>query len=948
MPPHRLGLYRFPLRLLLPVLLVAFTLLVAGAVYLDNQRLIHEGVVSEAQQRLRGEMNRSQADLTAELTEGKVEAVRQKLSRILAQTEVIRALVVDDHGTVLAGSRYEWVGQDYAHLEDRPPPDLIQRVRARELGEIWTNQEGEVLRGLYPLPYGLSAGSPRPDRIGLLEISLDLSPAEARAQALVRRQTLGFLAWSLPFAAILALLLHFLVSRRISRLVGATQALAEGRMESRSNLTGADELGQLGSAFDGMADRLAESYRRLAASEQRLGLALDATSDGLWEYRLASGQVYYSPRLERLLGYPPGTLEPCLGAWMERVHPEDREGLQEALEGHLAGDSPRFEAVFRFRAADDRWRWICARGQIAEEDAPDQDRRCIGTFTDISAGHDAEENRRLARLVFENASEAILITTRDNRIHDVNPAYLQITGYRREEVIGRNPNIASSGLHNLAFYQAMWRELLDRGRWEGEIWDRRKTGEAYPKWLSINAIRDRNGRIQHYVGIFSDITQQKILEERLQHLAYHDPLTDLPNRTHFRDRLDHEIAIAHRHGNRLAVLFIDLDRFKLINDTLGHEAGDRVLIEIANRLRQAVRNVDTIARISGDEFTVILTDLDSPDPVSPIADSLIANLQRKVVIQDHDLFIGASIGVSLFPDDGEDAETLVKHADTAMYHAKERGRGNHQFFSAEMNLRNERRRELEQALRQALDEAQFEVYYQPQIRIADGHCIGMEALVRWRRPGHGMVPPADFIPLAEETGLIIPLGEQVLRMALAEIGRLRAQGFAEMRVAVNLSPRQFRQQHLLERLDSLLRETDIPGAALELEITETMMVDQLDHTIAVIEGLRIRGVKVAVDDFGTGYSSLNYLKRFPLDCLKIDKSFVRDLEQNADDAAIVSAIIAMASSLRLSVVAEGVETADQLDFLRQQGCELAQGDYFSEPLPAREFEDYARLSRGEN
>ncbi|MBF0455424.1 MAG: EAL domain-containing protein [Magnetococcales bacterium] len=553
----------------------------------------------------------------------------------------------------------------------------------------------------------------------------------------------------------------------------------------------------------------------------------------------------------------------------------------------------------------------------------------------------AEAGLRLAAKVFENASEAIVVTNAKSVIIEVNEAFTAISGFSREEAIGGNPSIGKSGRHKADFYAEMWKTILSKGMWRGEIWDRRKNGEIYPKWLTINVVRDDQGEIANFVGIFTDISHVKATEKRLEQLAFYDALTTLPNRLLFRDRLEHEFKDAHRHKQKVGVFFIDLDRFKHVNDTLGHAAGDLLLIEVAKRITECIRKSDTVARLGGDEFTVILTEVEKPQQVAQVAANIIAAMQRVFQLDEHEAYIGASIGIALFPEDGDNFDTLTKNADVAMYQAKESGRGVYRFFKPEMDSNTSGRLSMEVNLRNALEREQFQLYYQPKLDLLTGEVRGMEALVRWQFEGK-MISPIQFIPLAEETGLIEPLGEWIMQTACQQTKIWQEANLPPLKVAVNLSARQFNQANLIQSIADSLTRCNLSAEQLELEITESMVMQDADQAIKILSGLREMGLSIAVDDFGTGYSSLSYLKKFPLHILKIDQSFVRDLAQDSDDSAIVTAIISLAHSLGMNVVAEGVETAEQMAFLKEHGCGQVQGYLFCKPLPAETFAPFLR------
>ncbi len=550
----------------------------------------------------------------------------------------------------------------------------------------------------------------------------------------------------------------------------------------------------------------------------------------------------------------------------------------------------------------------------------------------------SQRNLHLAEKVIESSLEGIMITDDKSVIVSVNPAFTRLTGYSAEEVVGKTPAVLNSGRHDKSFYDAMWRRLREHGHWQGEVWNRRKSGEIYPELLTIAAITARDGQLTHYAALFSDITELKESEERIRHLAYYDALTGLPNRRLLDDRLRVALAHAHRNQRQLAVLFIDLDRFKRINDSLGHEVGDRLLVAIAQRLRDIVREDDTVARMGGDEFVAVLSDIENPDHAVQIARRLIESLKQPVYVGSHELVVTTSIGVSIYPDDGESAAGLVKNADIAMYRAKDTGRNSFQLYAPAMNARTLEHLALESALHRALERSEFELYYQPLYEAGQCRMVAAEALLRWRHPDLGLVPPADFIPLAEETGLILPIGTWVLRDACRQLALWQQQGHEALHVSVNISARQFHQPDFIAQAAHIVQAAGLSPRQLTLELTESMLMDDALETSRMLTQLHELGFGIAMDDFGTGYSSLSYLKRFPLSELKIDRVFIRDIERSAEDAAIVSATIGLAHSLGLRVVAEGVETVQQLAFLQQQGCDILQGFHFSPPVTVAEFE----------
>ncbi len=548
----------------------------------------------------------------------------------------------------------------------------------------------------------------------------------------------------------------------------------------------------------------------------------------------------------------------------------------------------------------------------------------------------AEEALRLYANVFEHSGEAILITDRENRIVAINQALTHYTGFEIDDLRGQNPRVLASGHTPPETYQALWAAVHSTGFWQGELWDRRKDGGAYPKWAAISVIRDAAGEVTHHIASFTDISERKAAEARIDYLAHHDPLTGLFNRFNLENRLSQAILQARRDNTVLAVMFIDMDRFKVINDTLGHHAGDQLLVEVARRLERCVRESDIVARLGGDEFVVVLTGLAEGMDAAPLAEKILRALAAEYAVAGHHLHSAASIGISVFTaggEDGEDGETLMKHADTAMYHAKDQGRNNYQFFTARMNAAASERMLLERDLRAALAGGQFMLYYQPKVNAADGALRGVEALVRWNHPQQGLIPPLRFIPVAEETGMIEALGAWVLEEACRQLAAWRREGF-DLGMAVNLSAQQLRSPQLIAEVASAMARHGLRSGDIELEITESVAMADPAHAIDQLRALRALGVDLAIDDFGTGYSSLAYLKLLPIQTLKLDRAFVRDIEDDTNDAAISAATLALAHSLGLRVVAEGVETTGQRDFLVAHQCDLLQGYLYGRPQPA--------------
>jgi diguanylate cyclase (GGDEF)-like protein/PAS domain S-box-containing protein len=558
------------------------------------------------------------------------------------------------------------------------------------------------------------------------------------------------------------------------------------------------------------------------------------------------------------------------------------------------------------------------------------------TDIDITERKESEHFLRLAAQVFESSRDAILITDAERRIVSINRSFTDITGYAPEDVLGKSTLSLYAGFYQPAFFEQIGTAITQSGHWQGELWGRRKDGSTYPAWVSMTVVYDEHGKIDNYIGIFSDITERKQTEEHIRHMVEHDFLTGLPNRALLLDRLQQALASAKRNRCKLAVLFLDLDRFKDVNDTLGHQVGDKLLQAVAERLKKCVRGNDTVSRQGGDEFVIMLADIRGVEQAAHIAGNILKSIGQPYRIDEHALAISTCIGISVFPGDGSDIDTLIKHADTAMYHAKAGGRNGYQFFNHDMNARIVARITLENQLRRALADEQFDLHYQPEIQIATGRVVAAEALIRWRHPDAGLLAPERFLSVAEECGLIVTIGDWVLCTACRQARRWLDLGLP-ICVGVNLSAIQFRQKNFLEKVKDALEKTGLPPHLLELEITESVLFDNTRASIDTMHALRDLGVRLAVDDFGTGHSSLSYLKHFPVDKLKIDRTFVHDLSTDPNDAAIIRAILIMAKSMKLGVTAEGVETFDQLAFLRAQGCDEYQGNYLTRPLRAAEL-----------
>lgn len=679
-----------------------------------------------------------------------------------------------------------------------------------------------------------------------------------------------------------------------------------------------------------------EAQQRMREMEERWSYALESLGSGVWDWDISTGMVAHNRKWCELLALEGHFLQHSIEKYAELLHPDDRERVMNAIRCCLAGDEG-YESEHRMLRADGQVIWVRDRGRVTAQSADGVASRMTGAVEDITLRKQAEEHLRQAATVFEKSGEGIIVTNEKTEIISINPAFSRITGYQLEDVRGKPTRIFSSGQHDAAFYQNMWETIEREGHWEGEIWNRRRNGNIYPEWLSVSLVRDEQGKTVNYIGIFSDISQRKEAERNIWKLAHHDHLTGLANRFLLNERIQQELRRMNRNPSSLVLMLLDLDRFKQINDTLGHRIGDELLIELAGRLRGLVREDDTVCRLGGDEFVLLLTDCDGEGAIG-VAEKVLGQISTPFHLTGHELMVTGSLGVALYPQDGASLEALMMSADLAMYAAKHAGRNAFRFYSREMEQRSISYQEMEHLIKTALDGDGFELYFQPQIALRDRRLVGVEALVRLRGENHRLIPPDEFIRIAEESGQIVPLGEWVMRTALIQMRRWLDTGMEPFRIAVNVSAVQFNQANFCARLCELVEDSGVPPSLLELELTETVMMKTPEASRRILEQIDACGVRLSVDDFGTGYSSLSYLKQFRLQQLKIDRSFVEDIETDEGNRKIVKSIIALADSLGLETIAEGVESVAQLEELRALGCELVQGYYFAEPLPADRLE----------
>jgi diguanylate cyclase (GGDEF)-like protein/PAS domain S-box-containing protein len=698
-----------------------------------------------------------------------------------------------------------------------------------------------------------------------------------------------------------------------------------------------------GTLRDITREKRAEDERDFAIA--RLNTALYGSSLALVDVD-PSGGVYLSERWNELLGGEARETHTTFEALMALTHPDERERILQEYVDALTGRKTEYNLEHRVRARDGSWKWIRSRGRVVARDSHGRAHRLAGINEDITARKEAEEKLRQSEARFRGL---LALSSDWYWEQDANLRFTEVAGLDRE----RGPQGAAQLVGQLSIDQGQGISEADAARYRSltaarqpfrDVTQTMRGADGEWRFLAFSGepVFDADGAFAGYRGIARDVTKERRAEERIRRLAHFDELTGLPNRTMFMHTLQRALSLAERRAKQLALFFIDLDRFKNINDSLGHEAGDRLLQDVARRLRHHLRESDTVARLGGDEFVVLVEDCADPRELNAIAQNILNALGRPYTLAGREYHVTGSIGIASYPDDGVDPASLLKNADIAMYLAKDRGKNNFQFYSAQQNGHSFERLALESSLRHALERREFVLHYQPKIDIRSNRIVGVEALLRWNHPDLGVVAPSQFVPLAEETGLIVPIGRWVMRSACAQAAAWRDDGLPGMRVAVNLSARQFSDDGLIADIGDALAEAGLPPQGLELEITESMVMRNPERAVATLSRLRDLGIAVSIDDFGTGYSSLGYLKRFPIDNVKIDRSFIKDLPHDTDDAAITRAVIAMAQSLRIRVVAEGVETREQIEFLRTHECDECQGYFLSRPLPPAELALLAR------
>lgn len=931
------------LRIQIPLAFIALSAVAAILISQDYISDTRERIVAENRGMLHILMLQLSSMIANPSFEDSLLQAESRLPTMILHNNLRRLMLVDDRNRVLRSALASMEGKTAINATAYQA-ELAATALRTQSSTISPCLNGRRLCGYYPLALG--ADSAGRQRQGTLYAEYDLTAPLAEARQHAVDKALRFLGMSLFAALMLGLLLDWLVARRTERLAAVATRIAGGEMSARAVSRRMDEIGRLGQAINCMAEALASEHDALQRERKFSEDALQSVPVPMFIIDTQHRVLAWNRACERLTGVRALDIVGTPDAW-RGFYASPRPCLADMV---LDGKAEQFDqtttpSLFHAQSYHaERW-FDDINGQrryLLFDATPiyGNDGKLMAVIEilqDITAIKQAEDHLRLTSQVIESTNEAILITDADNRIIAVNKAFTEVTGYTAEEVSGKNPALLSSGHHDAAFYANMWESISTRGNWNGELWNRRKSGEAFPLWTNINTIRDEHGQLTNYFAIFADISEHKETLRHIEFLAHHDTMTKLPNRLLLLDRLQQAVNQAERENHRVALMFLDLDRFKQVNDSLGHQIGDELLVAVVERLQACVRETDTISRQGGDEFVIVLPDIRDSNAASIIAEKILDTLREPFEIAGHQISTSFSIGVSLYPDDGKEIEALMQNADTAMYHAKESGRNNYHFYTESMNANAAERLRLQNKMRHAVEHGLFELYFQPLISLADMRVIGCEALIRWNDQEEGWIPPAKFIPLAEETGQILAIDAWVLREACRHARTWMDADLPPLTVAVNISALQFKRGMIVDSVNAALSSSGLPPGRLEVELTESVLIQDTQQTKRQLDALNAIGVRLSIDDYGTGYSNLSYLKQLDVDKLKIDQSFVKDMLTDELDAIIVRSTIELAHNLGLRVLAEGVEDQSVQLLLQRLGCDEAQGYHIGRPMPAHAF-----------
>ncbi len=849
--------------------------------------------------------------------------------------DIVFAAIIDMDGKIIAHSDKTLVGEYIADSER-----ILFLKQILEPTDIHTNIDKILLQNNIYIDV-IKVIHNVNQHLGFVHLRIDQRHRQQNIYDTTKKG-LFFTIISIIIGTLFAYLISNFLIKQLLNLVKTLKEVRDGKKDVKADEDVVQEIAELAHEFNDLMENLNESEALINQLNERQKLALVGSNAGVWDWNIVDDTVYFSPRWKEMLGYADSELTNEFSSWQSRVHPDDIDITLKELQEHIDGDTDYYQGVHRLKHKDGHWVWILDRGKGFYENG--EAVRMIGTHTDITKDKEAQVKYAQQALIIQQVNDSVISTDLQGNITSFNRGSELMLGYTEKEVLGKNMSIIHRE-EDVQQHIALAEELLKVGSSSTDAYLVSKSKELVEVTISLSVLKDENEIPIGLIGISKDISQRKKAEkellkqkEILEYQAHHDSLTQLPNRLLFNDRLNHAIKSAKRNSHKIALLFIDLDHFKEINDSLGHTVGDEVLKVVTQRLNKTIREIDTLSRLGGDEFTIIMENIFHGEDASRLAQKILGTLSLPINIDDHILYVSSSIGICLYPEDGDSAINLLKYADSAMYKAKDEGRNNFQFYSNEMTELALERVVMETQLRESLQNEDFKVYYQPQINAEYNELIGMEALVRWQHPTMGLLSPARFIPIAESTGLIIILDKFVMKTAMTQFAQWYKDGYNPGILAMNLTAQQLQSKDFLTMFKNLIKETGCKPEWLELEVTEGQIMIRPDEAIKILNNISDLGVELAIDDFGTGYSSLSYLKKLPINKLKIDQSFVRDLPYDEDDIGISKAVIALAKSLNLKIIAEGVETKEQKEFLVHNGCSNIQGYLYSKPVVAEDIE----------
>ncbi|WP_444995904.1 EAL domain-containing protein [Aliikangiella sp. IMCC44359] len=929
------------------LLLLGFAILTTFIVYLITQQQITKQVTDVVTHQLYGDLSLIQSEYERYIVYGYENGINQSVASKASEIDILHLIVTKPNGKIRASTSAIDVDKHWMQLPYHFNSKQYQWVIEHNTPSIKLSPDNNWIDGMITICQSNFKVSLRSKKCGVAIYRKNLKYNTEIATQRILQQSLYIGMGSIFSALLILTITHFLITKRVIWIKKVLQRWINGDRNARIHLKVNDELADIASLINELVERFSLEEEALKQSEQLKQAIINGANYSIISTTPEGIIKSFNKSAEYLLGFKAEEL-------VNKLTPEvfhDKDEISEKLIelNHKFGINVKpglnvFIAIPSMgEVYEDEWTYIHKTGEripvhlsiMALFNEQDKIDAYLYIAYDISEKKKAEADLVLADKVFNNTSEAIMITDANLRIININQAYTDITGYSREYALGRRANIAASKKHDKEFYQQMWKTINIQNSWSGEIWNRRANGNLFPTWLTINTVKEKDKNVTHYIGLFKDITKQKLAAEELEKLAYYDQLTQLPNRVLFNERLERAIINANRNNSRFALMYMDLNRFKFVNDTYGHEVGDELLIQVAQRLTLCVRESDTVARLGGDEFTIILSEQKQHinlNDISHIANKLSEAINQPFNIDNLKLYVGTSIGIAMYPDDGINTSSLCKNADTAMYRAKESSANDYKYFAEYMNKENHSRLELEAALRTAMTNSELSLCYQPIVNMSSQALLGFECLLRWNHPVLGNISPEHFIPIAEDLGLISKLGEWVFSNAIHQLKEWFEMFSQSFFITVNVSAKQLQSTSFIQSIITRVTEEKLDPSNIHIEITETSVISDHSSAIEKLKQLRKFGFKISIDDFGTGQSSLNYLKQFPINTIKIDKTFVKSAEVDTVDLSIVKAVLSIAKSMKLEVIAEGVETQSQEKLLLSEGCTIGQGYYYAKPL----------------